>query len=101
MIKYIIRNKETGKFLRRTKSYGVHNEWVTSADDATLINSGSAASQIAQRFDKDLPHSQRYTARRGALYPSRYSVEVIKVGVLIYPASVQPFMDGVLNGNRS
>lgn len=100
MIRYIIRNKNTGKFLRRTKGYGVRNVWVVSADDATLITSGSAASQIAQRFD-NLPHNQRYTARRNEMYPSRYSVEVIKVGVLIYPANVQPFMDGVLSGNRS
>ena len=100
MIRYIIRNKNTGKFLRRTKGCGVYNQWVVSADDATLITTGSAASQIAQRFD-NLPYNRRYTARRSEMYPSLYSVEVIKVGVLIYPANVQPFMDGVLSDNRS
>lgn len=101
MIRYIIRNKKTGKYLRRVKGCGsTYNSWVTSIDDATLITSGSAASQIAQRFD-DLPYSQRFIARRAALFPERYSVEVIKAGILLYPIGAQPFIDGVLNGNRN
>ncbi len=101
MIRYLIRNKQIGKWLKRTKSWRVNNTWVSSADDATLITSPSAASQIAQSFDRHLDYSQRFTASRSRTFPDRYSVEVVKVNVLLIPQGLQPFLDGVLNDNRN
>ena len=95
MIYYLIRNKKTGKYVKRTKSYGVHNDYVDSADQASLIRSGSAASMIVQNLDSHIPRSERYLSRRAAWY--RGDHEVVTVGVLIYPAGAQPFIDGVLN----
>lgn len=96
MIYYLIRNKKTGKYVKRTKSCGVRSEYVDSADQASLIRSGSAATLIVQNLDRHIPPRERYLSRRAAWY--RGDHEVITVGVLIYPAGAQPFIDGVLNG---
>ena len=99
MIRYIIRDKKTGKFLKRTKSYGVSNTWVDSADDATLITTASAASQIATQFcGRDQYNRQiKYRVRRVSY--TNYPVEVIPVQVLLIPKGIQPFVDGVKNGH--
>lgn len=101
MIRYMIRNKKTGKWLKRTKSWRVNNAWVSSADDATLIASPSAATMIAQGFDKHLERHQRLTKWRAKSFPELYSVEVVKVSVLLVPHGLQPFIDGVLNVNSN
>lgn len=90
MIRYIIKDKASGQFLKRTKSYGVCNRWVANIDDATLITTGSAASQIASKFCNGKSYYQ------SAVSYSNYPVEVIKVGVLLYPEGKQPFVDGLL-----
>jgi hypothetical protein len=90
MIRYIIKQKATGKFLKRTKGYGVRNEWVDSIDDCTLITTGSAASQIAGRFCEP-GICFRFASQSWRNYP----VEVIKVDVLLIPHGTQPFMKNV------
>lgn len=96
MIYYLIQNKKTGKYVKRTKSYGIRTEYVDTADQASLIRSSSAATLIVQNLDSDIPHSERYRSRRASWY--RGDHQVIPVGVLIFPVGTQPFIDGVLNG---
>jgi hypothetical protein len=85
MHRYIIRDKKTGKYLRRTKSYGIRSDWV-DIDNATLITTGSAASQIATYF---CPDGERYRHYR---YRDHLPVEVIKVQILLIPEGTQPFI---------
>ena len=90
---YLIRNKNTGKFVYRTKG---HSFYVNSAGEASLIRSGSAATLIIQRLDRNMTGSNRYLTRRARWYAGDH--EVVKVNVLIFPVGTQPFIDGVLNG---
>lgn len=100
MIRYLIRNKKTDKWLYRTKGYGTHNSWVDSVDNASLITTSSAATLIVQKLDPK-PRHERYTASRGRTFPSRYDLEVVKVNGLLVPEGVQPFMNLKNNGNFS
>lgn len=95
MKRYIIQDNTTKKYLKRTKSgYSTRSSWMVSVDDATLITTASAASQIATQFCKGASY------RRNRHATKSLPVRVIDVEILIYPAGVQPFMDGVLNGNK-
>ena len=95
MIRYIIQNKETGKYLKRAKNgWKTVSSWVPSVNDATLITNCSAASQIASQFCNGKSY------RRRSYLVNSLPVKVIEVGVLLFHADLQPFMDGVLNGNK-
>lgn len=91
MIRYIIKNKETGKYLKRTRSYGITSSWVEKVSDATLITTASAASQIAGRFCKGDPASGKFRIRSQSW--KNWPVEVIAVSVLLFPVGAQPFFD--------
>lgn len=107
MKRYLIQDKNTGKFLRRVTSYGSckKNTWVVSADDATLITTSSAVTNIVNNLysinNWPEAHGDRLKYRAGHYLKDSFPVKVIPVEILIYPVGVQPFIDGVLNGNRS
>lgn len=92
---YLIRNKKTGRYVRRT-SGSSYPTYVESAGDASLIRSGSAATLVIQNLDRNQTGTNRYLARRASWYQGDH--EAIKVNVLIFPVNTQPFIDGVLNG---
>ncbi len=96
MVRFIVRNKATGKYFKKTAFGGKSQpKWVSSADDATLITTSTAATFATRHVDGE------YSACFARLFPTKFSVEVIKVGVLIFPIGVQPFIDGVLNNDNS
>ena len=93
---YLIRNKKTGKFVKRSKGCGCTTNTYVNAADATLVRSPSAATMIVQLLDRHVPRNMRYLARRADRYTGDH--EIVKVGVMVYPVGTQPFIDGVLNG---
>ena len=95
MIRYIIQQRETGKFLKRVKSgYGIRSTWVDSADDATLITTGSAATIIARQFCVKMG-GYPFTLSNSRIMPGQYPVKVIKVQCLLIPEGIQPFVNGM------
>ena len=93
MNKFIIKNTKTNLYLARASG---RYEWVKNADKALLINTSSAASNIAGTQARKLNPNSRW--RR---WSKVEDVRVIEIGVLIFPLDKQPFMDGVLNGNSN
>lgn len=98
MIRYLIRDKKTGNFLRRVKSaYGTQSSWVSNADDATLITTSSAASQLATKFCGFDSYGRVNSYRKNRACYKDYPVEVIEVQCLLIPIGCQPFVQGVKN----
>ena len=77
MKRFIIKHKQTGKYVKRAS--GAYS-WVKSADDATLLTTASAASRVAARFCEG-----RYYRWRDN------TVEIIPVSVILVPENSQPF----------
>ena len=93
MNKFIIKDAKKNLYLARAS--GIY-EWVKDADKALLINTSSAASNIAGTQARHLNPNSCW--RR---WSTIEDVRVIPVGVLIFPLDKQPFMDGLLNGNSN
>lgn len=92
MIRYIIRNTQTGEYLYRVTSSSKRkrNRWVKGADNASLITTSSAASFIAgDLISKMTGKNTRY--RKHLAQHAKYPVEVIKVNCILIPDGQQPF----------
>lgn len=91
MIRYIVKQKSTGKYLRRVTVGGSKESTWVDVDNATLITTASAATVVAQQFcdNAKLP---RFRFKRQ--HPD-HPVEVIKVAILLIPAGTQPFLKNV------
>lgn len=93
MRKFIIKNTKTGEYLCRAS--GLYS-WSKSADGCLLINTRSAACNIASRQSEVVTGNKSWWS-----WDNKSIVKIIEVGVIIYPKQSQPFMDGVLNGNSN
>ena len=80
MIRYIIIDHKTERFLKRVTKYGSakRNSWVENSDEATLLTTGSAASAVLSSL-----LGKKYNRKLALENPDAFDMHWLKVGVKI------------------